>query len=655
MKQLRFRADESGSALVLALVFLSLFGVFIAVLLGFTDTSIRSTLAVRSQGATAYAADGAVDAAINTVRGNLEAGRAPGLGVACDQVVPDLNGVAVTVTCQGQTGSGNVTIGAANPNNHPARAILTVSSSEGGIDQGSNSDLKIHGSVFSNSTITNTGANASLTSDGDVAAVGNCSGTINTPFPLKCANQPAGAANPANGTDPNYAAAITTIPSLVTAPSCPGSGWLVDLQPGYYNDATALSALADSGCPGKVLWFHPGVYYFDFQNPSGGHEWTVDNAGTNIVGGTPKGWSTGAATRPLVPIPGGCKTDQDAAPNDGVQFIFGGDSRINVPNGKVELCAQPSTSQQQIAIYGLKTGTAASVGPNSLRPTGSTNVAGTSFANAPGAFTPNDGQLATVAAIPKKQTAAIMLTGFDQTSIPTGATINSAVLHVRHSEDAASLRVTVTPATGSAITVSDSGSCAAGNLCIQSTLAENTINLPGLTASSQFPIQSVKYEVNAKSGSSGSASLDAVWIDVTYTPAGLRAQSGCITVTPYPGPSACALVKTSGAQSTFILQGTIYAPKSAVDVQVTNVSTQVFGRGIVARTLEASITPSAAYTGPTIAVPDDSPANSRTDRVVTLTAYVNGGARLRAVVTFKDNNGANPGQFVDVNSWSVLR
>jgi hypothetical protein len=64
---------------------------------------------------------------------------------------------------------------------------------------------------------------------------------------------------------------------------------------------------------------------------------------------TPAG--SGSGTR--ASFPGGC----DPAAS-GVQFIFGGDSRMYVSDGSVELCAGPnpggSTTNQQIALYGVR-------------------------------------------------------------------------------------------------------------------------------------------------------------------------------------------------------------------------------------------------------------------------------------------------------------
>ncbi|MEA2592959.1 MAG: hypothetical protein QOD62_2790, partial [Actinomycetota bacterium] len=67
------RLDETGSALILALIFLAVLSVGAAAILALADTSIRATLAVRTQGSTSYSADGAVQAAVNNIRSARDA------------------------------------------------------------------------------------------------------------------------------------------------------------------------------------------------------------------------------------------------------------------------------------------------------------------------------------------------------------------------------------------------------------------------------------------------------------------------------------------------------------------------------------------------------------------------------------------------------
>ena len=83
---------EEGSALVLALVFVTVIGLWISAVLSFADTSFRTTRAVARQRSLLYAADGAMDAVIRKVQAE---GR-------CEDVynAPETNGQAVKVDCQ---------------------------------------------------------------------------------------------------------------------------------------------------------------------------------------------------------------------------------------------------------------------------------------------------------------------------------------------------------------------------------------------------------------------------------------------------------------------------------------------------------------------------------------------------------------------------
>lgn len=62
------RAGEDGSALVLALLFLTVTGVVVSALLGFATTSSSATIAGRSARGTDYDAESAMQAAIATIR-----------------------------------------------------------------------------------------------------------------------------------------------------------------------------------------------------------------------------------------------------------------------------------------------------------------------------------------------------------------------------------------------------------------------------------------------------------------------------------------------------------------------------------------------------------------------------------------------------------
>ena len=68
MRRRSFKRDDSGAALVLVLVLITVFAIGLSALLTFSDTSVRTTIQLRQQAAVSYNADGAIQAAINNLR-----------------------------------------------------------------------------------------------------------------------------------------------------------------------------------------------------------------------------------------------------------------------------------------------------------------------------------------------------------------------------------------------------------------------------------------------------------------------------------------------------------------------------------------------------------------------------------------------------------
>ncbi|MCA1833696.1 MAG: hypothetical protein LC750_13390 [Actinobacteria bacterium] len=499
----------------------------------------------------------------------------------------------------------------------------------------------------------------------------------------------------------------------------------MNFYPGWYDNGTAMRALMGGGC-NKVFWFHPGDYLFDFTDADAAtHEWLVGNKDVFVTGGTPKGWDPAAVTQPTMPFPGSCKTSADAAPNDGVQFVFANDSRLHISGGTMELCAKPSTTQQQIAIYGVKTTagtpptgtpspaptftptpsptpsptgtpspTCASVGTNYYLPgtaaaeSGSstwTNLSGSKNLVSAGDFNESPEVDATTT-VPKAGAGGIDFGSFG--TIPAGCSVTSVTLFLRHSEspnaNVQNVKLNVKNAAGLNINKTASkSSCASGDFCSDTSLDpvdKIDLTLSGINSAASFAGLTVNYDVGAQGGTNGgpvTETLDGLGLKIVLASSGtpspspsptaspppggsstnyFRAESGCITQAPYP-TSGCALVKTDGAQTKLSIQGTVYAPLAALDIAMTNVSTQILGRGAVIRLVRLSVTPSTTYSGPMIEVPADSPSTAYTNRHVTLTATVAGDVRLRALVRFVDQDptGAmSPGYGVVVEAWSVL-
>lgn len=106
---------EDGQALLLALAFLLFFGLVISAILAFAQASVMASRNLRDQRAVAYAADGAMDGAIQLGRWSLAVGAYGASPCVAYEVT--LNGVTATVTCE--------SIG--NPLNQDRRVIFTAS------------------------------------------------------------------------------------------------------------------------------------------------------------------------------------------------------------------------------------------------------------------------------------------------------------------------------------------------------------------------------------------------------------------------------------------------------------------------------------------------------------------------------------------------
>lgn len=66
----KFGNDETGQVLIMALAFIAFVGVVGVVLLNYATTNLRATVALRPVRSVEFAADGAVDGAINKLRHN---------------------------------------------------------------------------------------------------------------------------------------------------------------------------------------------------------------------------------------------------------------------------------------------------------------------------------------------------------------------------------------------------------------------------------------------------------------------------------------------------------------------------------------------------------------------------------------------------------
>jgi hypothetical protein len=678
------RRDDTGASLALVLVIVTVLGLGLAALLSFSATSARVTVGVRDQAATGYTADGAVQAAVNDLRTHTFNGAAGQHCFSTGQDTLQLSNFAgpdsAAVSCVVDPAKVLIQCPSLSQCNRPGSAILSLGKIPGedgvNIQQPTGSTFRVHGTVFSNSTIDV--VNGALNTNTRVYARGACIGTIQS--------TPAAYCNYGNtpnvlGDDPGYAPATTTVPVHRTLPACTTPNSVVTFLPGYYDDAKGLSDImaGNSGCRHSTWWFKPGAYYFDFHNAGtnsnpllkGSNVWEVDDG--YLVAGTPVDAAGVVVASPANPatIPGACDNPIKHATAVGVQFIFGGDSQLVVKSGQAEICGTYSASRPPIAVYGLTSGseqtTSGTLKVTAVPTPGQFGASATVTNLADVDAT----KFATWTSAKNNDTGSMTVGGFaPATAIPAGSLLKSATVKVthRHSDTTRSdpLAVTLTPSGGSALNGSLPGHPGAAAFQTDS-LAFDTAATGSLAQAiygGTFTGATVALSANLQN-KNDTEDVDAIQLDLSYVAPAFRGGTGCVTATPYTGvaSSACAQVSTVNyAGNQFYVQGTTYLPGAVVDVTLNNAAEQIFRFGVIARSVWVKETGSFGYTGVVIEVPDDSPGFVLN---VYLTAYVcrasstctpGGTAAVRAKVALVDADPATPtaGQRqMVILSWST--
>lgn len=667
----RWKGDDTGATLPLVLVLVTVIAVVLGALLSFADTGVRTTVNLRDQAATAYTGDGALQAGINAIRTSTFTGAAGEhcFGASDTLALPNFgSGGSAAVSCTADPAKVLIQCPSLSVCNRPGSAILTLGTGgEDGlnIQQPTGSSFRVHGVVYSNSTINV--VNGSLDTNTAVYARGACTGTISSTPAASCRY-----GGSSLGADPGYAPELTSVPPHQTLPACTKAGSLVTFQPGYYDDAAGLSAMMSSSskCKDSTFWFTPGAYYFDFHNssaarppslPGGDDVWTVDNG--YLVAGTPVDDGGRVIAKPPVPakIPAACDNPIDDAKAAGVQFVFGGDSRLAVKAGQVEICGTYRADRPPVALYGLASGAETPVTTTLVPATATGDFTGATAAT----LSKVDGLGATWTAPGKSGgTATLTAPSFSPAVAPPAGTIlTSAKIRVTHSNDHGASKdarsAQFTPAGSAPISLTLSspkdGSAATDVTDVTSQLAQAVYD-------GTFTGGRLGYTVNV--GHDGTELVDSVQLDLAYTPPALRAESGC-TQLMYTSSSACAMVTAlNNSGNRFYVQGTTYAPKAVLDVTLNNATEPIFRFGVVARSLWVKETGSVTFAGAVIEVPDDSPGFVFG---VYLSAYVCPGAGTcpasgtpvaRARVAYVDGDPANPvpgARQVSVLSWSGNR
>lgn len=640
--------------MVLVLVLLMFTGLVVAAVMKLARTSLDSTLTTSEQARLALDVDGALEAAVNITR---RSDYDNNIGQSCsplDLAGPN-SGVTLQVVCRpipGTGEAGRVTVGAAN--RAPA-ALLSLgdgAGGEAGINQ-AGAGLLVSGPVTSNSTVISSPGALTVT-DGQVTARGTCTGAI-TSDPAPSCDTGVPVADPAFAEPVKYAQPDTGV-TYRPVPTCPATaGQTVEFEPGYYDDAAALTNLM-STCTGRTFWFKPdagggvGNYYFDFRNGEspalpGDPIWRINDSGVRVVAGAPRGWDPAAATRQVPSIPGSCVSPTESATNGGVRFVFGGRSRIELTAGQMEICGQYHADRPPIALQGATTGLSADPsGPHPVWPTafGTTGCppGSTSFSN-PSRATYVDTKRAQ-ASVKKKKTACLDLSGYGQQVPAPGSTLVNATLVVSHRETGSvpqSIIAAITPNPARVGATSLPDVSVTASTSYRRDLFDLTSQLSDEIQ--EFGLQGVdiRYSVTAPDSANVTAYLDSAQLSLTWIPPGVRPlgtplttyattgthtagvayQTGagssgatdyqatggklspgnCTSVTPYPGGGACAVLSATSDGVVFV-PGTIYAPSAAVDVRSTGANRPVARWGVIARTLRLDLAAAAEYQGPLV-------------------------------------------------------
>jgi hypothetical protein len=381
-----------------------------------------------------------------------------------------------------------------------------------------------------------------------------------------------------------------------------------------YNNAQTLSAAVNS-C--TTAQFASGKYYFDFNDEKHGGQ-NVWNITKTVVGGEYVGGT----------IPGTCKSAIFNDPIAGVQFVFGGTSRITVSDtAHVELCGPSSGGEPPLTLYQQPTGstevpialTPASAGTVSERTgnaggdkwtTGTVAPVTTPATSVQAAIAAADSSNVTWQIAAKNDDVGIDLRNFTGlASIPAGADISSAELRVKYQKTSIRpLQVTVQSQTPTDVVVSDPDLAGWGS----AQLADQMRNLlAGGAFDGNKPILELRM-MNAEKDNS--LRIDAVTLSVTYTPPVLK-----------PAQDVAFVYAPGGNfHGEFVVQGATFAPKGYVDLDPGSFDTALvaFRWGLVASGVNLKAQPSQTFGYPLVSMPDAGHGLGNKVTVVDLTVHV---------------------------------
>ena len=637
------RDDDGGAMLIVALIVITSVALVTGATLTHGGTNYRATETLQGVAGTSYTADTAAKVAVNNLRLGAKAPGwvAPGFpglwsdwvytdnadGTGCfgaDGTLPqnslelknlypragdqsaagsarvDCSVVAGTGIFGGGTGVG---IGDPDPTDSFARALTTVGTTgtlQGmtlkPLGTGNTAAMPVRGGIASKSYINVT--NGALVTDGYVKAEGACTGVIVSDPPKAC-NQPGSVPVPV--TPPSPLAAVPTYqdPSAYAA-TC-------TFQPGFYNNAKALSD-AVNGC--TTARFASGQYYFDFRDEERGTGQNVWNIAKTVIGGEYVGTA----------IPGACRSPILNDPIAGVQFVFGGTSRITVSDtARVELCGPSNGGEPPVTLFQEQAGSTSAAVPLTAQPAQTvTQVTGPKVdpftidggGTGQAALAAGGGSSLKWVANNNNSEAAVDLSSFSGLdAIPAGSDITSAQVRIKYAKSAAAPSLTV-GATGTTPAMTVPAPDATGWASV-----DMKEQLRTLIGSGTFNATRPKLELRLPgTPKNETLTVDAVTLAVTYLPPSLRAaQNDQIILAP-----------GGNFHGVFVVQGATFVPKGYVDLDPGSFDTALvaFRWGLVASGVNLKAQPSQTFGYPLVSMPDAGHGLGNRATVVDLKVYV---------------------------------
>jgi len=589
--------DDTGSALVMAIIFVTVVGLAVTMGLGYSAVSLRaSTRHYEPARDRLYASDAAMKAAVQSVIANPVNGRSNADG-SCEptRTYGAVAGESVTVVVCPRGATSLTPKGGAS-----AWGLLTLATgSEDGLVVSGKGGLQIYGNTYANSAIDVSNESTLAIAGGEVKARGGCSGEITVDgVPVTdctVATAPA--------IDPGYLPGITAPPAAGTG-SCDSKTKIATLSAGTWTESTFDAAIGSC----DVVWMQSGIHYLE------NIEWDVKY---RVVAG-----DLAVAASALASTAAGAACKQGV---NGATLVLGGTTTITLSGSTatLEVCGkaitQTSGNSVKLPLYGptadIVTAGSSGVLTTSVNPT--TSGSGTNWSKPSRAKTV-DGSSATLSLSRGTSSRNLDITGFTgATAVPSAVRQLSLVARAS-SNRAATLSLTVLNASGGVQCPTVSG------LTLPTSLGDvaATLNCSGPITT---PL-TVRAVVTALSSPSSTRSVAFDGVTVSYgTPAmKILGQSGCVVT-----PGGCAVLETKGNSNSIFLDGEVYLPKAKIAAQIPNLSTTFSTLGVVVRVLDVQV-PASVEVQPVLAAEN----GNLNDGDVTVQALVNGDVWMTCRVTF---------------------